>query len=110
MCDAFDNLDPNGNDWEILRFPAWGTCYIEMVFVRPGSAVALTSDLMRTSLLTENALDEDLLVEYMEEDAKQAAADKAERDAKVEAKVEAILDDKTDKTESQEFWRNYQEG
>src|SRR5512139_887633 len=66
LCDRFDEVDPYGNDWEILRFGHFASGWVENIFVRPGSKAAALLPGVREQMATYPCLDEEKWVEYDE--------------------------------------------
>lgn len=74
--DAYDKIDPEGDDHEVLRFGHWAVGWIEEVAYRPGSQCAALADEFRARLEDYPVLDEHLWSELeMEEEMDNAPGD-----------------------------------
>lgn len=67
LCDLLDSADPNGGDWEIIRFSHFGVEWIDLVFARPSSNAAMALGAAREMLEICPILDEVLLTQYEKE-------------------------------------------
>src|SRR5512139_3521144 len=68
LCDRLDNVDPNGDDWEILWFNHFACGWVEQMFVRPGTRLAEICAETRASLAQYPCLNEDLWLQYENEE------------------------------------------
>lgn len=64
ICDRLDDIDPNGYDWEIIRWPHWKCEWHEVIFVRPSTKCADLAHESRQMMAKYPCLNEDLWVEY----------------------------------------------
>lgn len=60
------DVDPTEMTWEVLRFSHWATKWVDVIFVKPNSHAAEIAEQARIALLSEEALDYTLALEYME--------------------------------------------
>lgn len=67
MLNQFDEIDPYGNDWEIVAYRHWETKTFEVVFVRPGSKVADRAQLIREEMAKFPCVSIDLWEQYEDE-------------------------------------------
>lgn len=68
LLDRLDAADPNGDTWEILLFHHWKHKWLELIFVKPGSKTETICAESRTSLKEFPCLDDQLWLQYDEED------------------------------------------
>jgi len=66
--DIFDKEDPNGRDWEVVRWEHWNVPWVEFIFVRPNSTAYEWLRFMHQELKTGCSLNLGLWKEYRDKD------------------------------------------